>query len=221
MFKSVLKATFAAGMLCATVAGPALAGEMHYGFGVKPTAEQIAGWDIDIRPDGMGLPAGEGTVEDGEMLFAEQCAACHGEFGDGAGRYPPLVGGSVADLKAANRAGQPEKTIGSYWPYASTVFDYIKRAMPFGSAQSLTDSEVYALTAYLLWSNDVYDGKEPLNAARLKAVKMPNEANFFMDPRPDVHAKACMKDCIKGEVKILSRAAKVGVTPESNEDALR
>ena len=120
------------------------------GIGRQATAEEIAGWDIDIRPDGQGLPAGKGTVKQGEPLYMERCAACHGEFGESAGRWPILMGG------AGTLAGSdPVKSIGSYWPYASTVMDYIRRSMPFGNAQSLTNDELYAVTAYVLYLNDV------------------------------------------------------------------
>ncbi len=103
------------------------------GIGREAKPEEIAGWDIDIRPDGQGLPPGKGTVKQGEALYMQQCAACHGEFGESAGRWPILAGG--AGTLASH---DPVKSIGSYWPYASTVIDYIRRAMPFGNAQSLT-----------------------------------------------------------------------------------
>ena len=114
------------------------------------TPEEIAGWDIDIRPDGQGLPAGKGTVKQGEALYMERCAACHGEFGESAGRWPILSGGN-----GTLASHDPVKSIGSYWPYASTLIDYIRRAMPFGNAQSLTNDELYAVTAYVLYLNDV------------------------------------------------------------------
>jgi len=116
------------------------------GFGRCATPEEIAGWDIDVRPDGAGLPIGKGTVKDGEALYVERCAACHGEFGEGAQRWPILAGGG-GTLPSHN----PVKSIGSYWPYASTVMDYIRRAMPYGNAQSLTNDELYAVTAYVLF----------------------------------------------------------------------
>ncbi len=205
------------GMLLVT--SVASAGDLKYGFGVQPTKEEIAGWDIDVRPDGLGLPEGSGTYEDGEALFQEHCAACHGEFADGGGgRYPPLVGGSPEELSQSKRPGQPHKTIGSYWPYASTVFDYIRRAMPFGDAQSLSNDEVYAITNFLFSDNDLHDPDEPMDAKALAAIKMPNEGGFFDDPRPDTHDKRCMKDCFKS-VEITTKAT-LGVTPEG-EDAIR
>lgn len=221
MFKfpvSKIVMSFALAGVLATTA--ACAGdELKYGFGVKPTTKEIAGWDIDIRPDGKGLPVGSGTYEEGEEIFQEQCAQCHGEFADGGGgRYPPLVGGSPEDLSQEANPGQPEKTIGSYWPYASTVFDYIKRAMPFGDAQSLTDDQVYALTGFLMTENDLHDEDQPMDAKALMAIKMPNEGGFFDDPRPDVKNVHCMKDCYK-TVEIMTKAT-LGVTP-TGEDALR
>ncbi|MFV2092585.1 MAG: c-type cytochrome, partial [Hyphomicrobiales bacterium] len=115
-------------------------------LGRPATNEEIAAWDIDIRHDGTGLPPRRGTVTGGGEIFSETCAACHGDFGEGVDRWPVLAGGegTLADAR-------PEKTIGSYWPYLSTVYDYIRRAMPFGDARSLSDDDVYALTAYLLF----------------------------------------------------------------------
>jgi S-disulfanyl-L-cysteine oxidoreductase SoxD len=192
---------------------------LKYNFGVKPTAEQIAGWDIDIRPDGMGLPEGRGTYDEGEAVFQEQCAQCHGEFADGGGgRYPALVGGSPERLAQSANPGQPVKTIGSYWPYASTIFDYIRRAMPFGNAQSLTNDQVYSLVGYLLTENGLFDQDQTMDAEAMKTIKMPNAGGFVDDPRPDVQNVHCMKDCFK-EVEIKSKAT-LGVTP-TGDDALR
>src|SRR5215510_11639512 len=120
------------------------------GIGRAATPEEIAGWDIAIRPDGKGLPPGKGTVKQGEALYMERCAACHGEFGEGAGRWPLLSGGG-----GTLASHDPVKSVGSYWPYASTLMDYIRRSMPFGNAQSLTPDELYAVTAYVLYLNDV------------------------------------------------------------------
>jgi mono/diheme cytochrome c family protein len=99
-------------------------------IGREAKPDEIAGWDIDIRPDGQGLPAGKGTVKQGETIYMQQCAACHGEFGESAGRWPIISGG-----EGTLASEDPVKSIGSYWPYASTVMDYIRRAMPFGNAQ--------------------------------------------------------------------------------------
>jgi cytochrome c5 len=162
----------------------------HFGYGKAATADQIAGWDIDIRPDGQGLPVGSGSVEDGELLYEEQCAECHGSFGEGVGRYPVLAGGegSLSD-------DRPSKTVGSYWPYTSTLFDYIYRAMPFAQPESLSADETYALTAYVLYLNDLVEDDLNLNQSNLASIRLPNEGNFVPDPRPDVANIRCMQDC--------------------------
>ena len=122
----------AAGVVLTLAATPAQA--QKYGLGRTALPEEVKAWNTDVRPDGQGLPEGSGSVEQGEEVFAAQCASCHGDFGEGIDRWPVLVGGQ-GTLKSEN----PVKTIGSYWPYLSTVYDYIYRAMPFGNAQSLTD----------------------------------------------------------------------------------
>ena len=145
----------------------------------QATPEEIAGWDIDVRPDGQGLPPGKGTVKEGEAIYMEQCAACHGEFGESAGRWPILSGGN-----GTLASHDPVKSIGSYWPYASTVIDYIRRSMPFGNAQSLTNDELYAITAYVLYLNDIVKDEDfELNDKNFKTIKLPNQANFYDDDR--------------------------------------
>lgn len=172
----------------------------HYGYGQVATAEQIAGWDIDIRPDGLGLPPGGATAEDGEMLYEDQCASCHGSFGEGVGRYPVIAGGEGTLTES-----RPEKTVGSFWPYASTLWDYIHRAMPFTQPESLTDEEVYALTAYVLYLNDLVDYDFELTQGNLADIEMPNRDGFFVDDRPDVQAVRCMDGCKEpGSVGITS-----------------
>ncbi len=190
--------------------------DAKYGIGRVPTPEEIAAWDIDVRPDGQGLPEGRGTVAQGEQIYVERCASCHGEFGEGAGRYPELAGGR--DSLAGDN---PVKTVGSYWPYLSTVYDYIRRAMPFGDAQSLTPNELYALTAYLLYLNDLVTDRDfELSKQSFTVVRLPNEANFIDDPRPDTptldQREPCMTNC-KAEVKILNRARVLDVTPEDDK----
>lgn len=209
-------ALIASAALLLASAGAAFAADgatSFHGIGSAPTEAEIAAWDIDIRPDGMGLPPGQGSVADGEEIFTTQCAHCHGDFGYGAGRYPALVGGTVEDLDVQSVRSGPEKTIGSYWPYASTLYDYINRAMPFGNAESLEPDQVYALTAYILNMNGIIDSDAVLDAKSLAAIKMPNEGGFYMDDRPDVHAEACMSDC-RDEPKVVSNAKKLAVTPQ-------
>lgn len=185
------------------------------GLGRPALPEEIKAWDTDVRPDGQGLPPGKGTVKQGDDIFQAQCAACHGEFGQGVGRWPVLAGG-LGTL----RADRPEKTIGSFWPDLSTVFDYIKRAMPYGNAQSLSNDDVYALTAYLLSMNDVVkDENFELNEKNFTSIKLPNESAFFDDDRETSEKQfwgkePCMKNC-RGVPKILGRAISVDVTPDS------
>jgi S-disulfanyl-L-cysteine oxidoreductase SoxD len=180
------------------------------------TPEEIAGWDIDIRPDGHGLPPGKGTVKDGETLYMERCAACHGEFGESAGRWPIVSGGN-----GSLATHDPVKSVGSYWPYASTVIDYIRRSMPFGNAQSLTNDELYAITAYVLFLNDIVKSEDfELSAKNFGTIKLPNQGNFYDDDREvaEKHfwkASPCMANCSPGEAKITGRARNIDVTPES------
>ncbi len=201
-------------VFCSLLLGaPVFAGELN--LGRKATKAEIKAWDIDVRPDGQGLPEGKGTVEKGEQVFSEQCAACHGDFGEGVDRWPVLAGG-LGTIKSED----PVKTVGSYWPYASTVFDYIYRAMPFGNAQSLSPDEVYAVTAYILYLNEIVAEDFELSKKNFTTIKMPNEKNFFADPRPDTPSrskrKPCMKNC-KKEVKITKRARVINVTPEEDK----
>jgi S-disulfanyl-L-cysteine oxidoreductase SoxD len=185
------------------------------GIGREATPAEIAGWDIAVRPDGKGLPAGKGTVSQGEEIFQAQCATCHGEFGEGKDRWPVLAGGH-----GSLKHDRPEKTIGSYWPYASTVFDYVKRAMPFGNSQSLSNDELYAVTAYLLFMNDVIkDPKFELNATSFKTIKMPNADGFYDDDRETAekhfwNRKPCMTDCRKDAAAVTNRASVLDVTPD-------
>ncbi|WP_249156333.1 c-type cytochrome [Bradyrhizobium japonicum] len=193
-------------------------GGLRYHIGRAPTADEIRGWDIDVRPDGQGLPEGKGTVAQGEKLFMDNCASCHGEFGEGNGRWPVLAGG-----KGSLTSDNPVKTVGSYWPYASTVFDYVRHAMPYGNTGSLSVDEYYALVAYVLYLNDVVtDQNFELNKKTLATIKMPNEQGFVMDDRATSEKSfwqkdPCMKDCI-APVKITGRAAAIDVTPEDGKE---
>lgn len=190
----------------------------HFGLGRPATADEIAGWDIAIRPDGRNLPIGRGSVKDGETLYGERCASCHGEFGEGKDRWPVLAGGA-GTLKAHD----PVKTIGSYWPYASTLMDYIRRSMPYGNAQSLTPDELYAITAYVLSLNDVIkDDEFVLSNENFRTIKLSNETGFFDDDR-EVSEKRfwkgepCMSNCLPGTAQITGRARVIDVTPESGK----
>jgi cytochrome c len=186
------------------------AADQRYGIGRAATPQEISGWDIDVRGgDGKGLPPGKGSVQQGEQLFSERCASCHGDFGEGNGRMPELVGGGGSLAKDA-----PIKTVGSYWPYAPTLFDYIRRAMPFTTPETLTNDQVYALTAYILQLNGIVPQGTVLDAPSLAAIVMPNRNGFVPDPRPDVHNVACMTNCKRAPVTITSDLARtLQVTP--------
>jgi len=142
-------------------------------LGRPATPAEIAGWDISIPPDGRGLPQGAGTPAEGALVYAQKCQACHGEKGVG-GPNDRLVGG-----QGTLASKTPVRTVGSYWPYATTVFDYVRRAMPFAQPHSLTDSEVYAVTAYLLSLNGIIKEQDVMNAETLPTVNMPNRDNFI------------------------------------------
>jgi len=185
----------------------------YFGYGTKATPEQIAGWDIDVRGgDGVGLPAGKGTVERGAEVYAEQCAACHGTFGEGEGRFPKLVGGA-----GTLRHDRPELTVGSYWPFAPTLWDYINRAMPMPAPHTLSADDVYALTAYILNLNDIVQGDFVADRESLPKVKMPNRDSFlWTDPRPDTMARPCMNECADpAGIKIISTAEGKDLTPRT------
>lgn len=198
------------------LATPLLAQET-LGLGRPALPDEIAAWDHDVRPDGVGLPAGSGDVWTGEEVFVEKCAACHGDFGEAVGRWPVLAGGQGT---LANE--DPVKTIGSYWPYLSTVYDYVNRAMPFGAARTLEPDEIYAITAYLLYVNDLVDEDFTLSNENFLDVEMPNAGNFFMDDRAEAElpqfsvADICMENC-KDAVEITMHASVLDVTPETDD----
>jgi mono/diheme cytochrome c family protein len=175
------------------VGGADLVSAQHarVGLGTPATPDQIRGWDIDVRPDGVGLPAGTGTVEKGEKIYAEQCAACHGENGENPAKgFDRLAGG-----KGTLSTPRPVRTVGSNWAYAATIFDYVRRAMPFTAPQSLAPDEVYSVVAYLLYINDIVPREAALDAQTLPKVKMPNADGFIPDGRPDVEGMKCNADC--------------------------
>lgn len=154
-----------------------------YNFGSPATAADIAKIDIDAMPDGRGLPAGSGNYEIGKGVYTANCLACHGpDLGGVKGTgASALIGG-----RGSLASGKPKKTVESYWPYASTVFDYVKRAMPFHAPGSLSDDEVYAVVAYVLGEANIFDRSATLNAKTLPLIDMPNKDGFISDPRPDV-----------------------------------
>lgn len=139
------------------------------------SAAELAAWDISILPDGTGLPKGSGTPAQGAVIYAEKCAACHGDNGKGGGPAAALVSDNViAGISAS------QKTIKNFWPYSTTIFDFVRRAMPFQTPRSLTDDEVYALTAYILAENKLIGANDMMNAQTLPKVNMPNRENFII-----------------------------------------
>ena len=185
--------------------GRLLADADRYGYGQTASESEIAGWDIDVRPDGKGLPPGAGSVEDGEYLYEDKCAQCHGSFGEGIDQYPALAGG-----EGTLTDNRPHRTVGSYWPYTSTLWDYIHRAMPYLQPESLTDDEVYAITAYVLFLNDLVSDDFILSQENLASVVLPNAANFSPDARPDTKNTRCMTDCKQADtITIVSRVERV------------
>jgi cytochrome c len=149
-----------------------------FGIGRKATRKEIRAWDIDVRPDGKGLPAGYGRVANGRIIYEKQCASCHGKEGTGA-TYSRLVGIMDDTTKV--------KTIGNYWPYSTTLFDYIRRAMPYNKPGSLSDTEVYGLTAYLLYLNKIIDSTTTIDNHTLPKVQMPAQPYFVNDDRRGGH----------------------------------
>lgn len=203
--------------LLVTTSSPVLA--EGFGLGRPALPEEIAAWNHDIGPAGNGLPTGSGSVFDGEEIFADKCAACHGDFAEGIGNWPKLAGG----MNTLDR-DDPLKTVGSYWPHLTTAFDYIRRSMPYGDAGSLTDDEVYAITAYILYSNDLVDDDFELSNENLLDVEMPNADGFIVDDRAETEyaqwrGEPCMTNC-KGEpVKVTMRAMVLDVTPQEEAAA--
>ena len=161
--------------LALLVTGCAAAGRVETpNLGRPATAAEIARWDISVGPDGVGLPPGGGTATKGAIVYEQKCQACHGA--KGAGQPNDRLVGGHGTLASKT----PVRTVGSYWPYATTVFDYVRRAMPYVQPQSLTDDEVYAVTAYLLSLNGIIGENDEMNAQTLPKVRMPNQVNFIV-----------------------------------------
>ena len=196
----------------AFVVQSAFAGERQFNLGAIAKPAEVAGWDIDVRPDGLGAPVGSGNAFDGEEIYSERCGFCHGDFGEGIDRWPELVGG-----EDSLNSHDPIKTTSSYWPYASTMYDYIYRAMPFGEAQSLTADETYSIVAYLLYMGDIIDDEFEVSNNTIGTIKMPNRSGFLLpDPRPDIVEETktpCMVNC-DSDTNVIGKARDLDVTPE-------
>jgi S-disulfanyl-L-cysteine oxidoreductase SoxD len=152
----------------------------------KPAGEdKIKAMDLTVFADGRGLPAGSGTAAKGRDIYKSKCAVCHNDKGEGRqGQYPPLVGGA-----GTINTPKPVKTVGSYWPYATTVFDYVRRAMPYDQPGTLQPDEIYSLVGFILNANGIVAENDEMNATTLPKVKMPNRDGFLLDHRPDIKAK--------------------------------
>jgi cytochrome c len=193
------------------LAAPVMAEKLGLGRAALPA--EIAAWDWDINAKGDGLPVGSGDALDGEEIFAEKCAACHGDFAEGIDNWPKLAGG--ADTLDHE---DPLKTVGSYWPHLTTAYDYIKRSMPYGNAGTLSDDEVYAIVAYILYSNDLIEDDYVLSNENFMEFEMPNADGFIVDNRAETEyaiwsGEPCMTAC-KDSVAITMRALVLDVTPE-------
>ncbi|KNG92928.1 MFS transporter [Pseudaestuariivita atlantica] len=203
-----------------SLTAPAPERDGAFGLGRAAHAEELAAWDVDVLPDGRGLPEGAGDVFTGEEVFAAKCASCHGDFAEGVDNWPVLAGGfdTLADK-------DPVKTVGSYWPYLSTVWDYVHRSMPFGEAGTLTADETYAIVAYILYSNDLVDDEFELSSENFAEFEMYNKDGFVIDDRPDREyadwsAEPCMENC-KDEVKITMRSVfLVSEPPEGGTESV-
>jgi S-disulfanyl-L-cysteine oxidoreductase SoxD len=204
------------GAVATMLALPAVA--QTYGLGRTALPEEVAAWNLDVYPDGTGLPDGQGDAIVGEEIFAAKCAACHGDFAEGIGNWPKLAGGmDTLDHE------DPLKTVGSYWPYLSTSFDYIRRSMPYGNAGTLTADETYAIVAYILYSNDLIEDDFVLSKDTFLDVEMPNADGFILDNRMETEVaiwtgEPCMTDC-KDSVEVTMRALVLDVTPEEETTA--
>lgn len=179
--RSALRTSIAAYAFSALAFGVALADESP-GLGEPLSADAVAELNYVVMPDGSGLPVGGGSAVEGQRVFETHCIACHGEAGEG-GINDRLAGGHGSLASAA-----PVRTVGSYWPHATTVFDYVRRAMPYQQPDLLSDDDVYAVTAYLLYVNGIVEEDERLDAESLPAVRMPNQDGFTWAWRPDASA---------------------------------
>ncbi|MEM8732367.1 MAG: c-type cytochrome [Pseudomonadota bacterium] len=195
-----------------SLTAPAPATGTPFGLGRAAHSEEIAAWDVDVLPDGRGLPEGAGDVYTGEEVFAEQCASCHGDFAEGVDNWPVLAGGfdTLAD-------DDPVKTVGSYWPHLSTAWDYISRSMPFGQAGTLSADETYAIVAYILYSNDLVDDEFELTHENFADFEMYNMNGFVVDDRPEQEyakwrTEPCMEGC-KDAVDVTMRSVFLVETP--------
>jgi mono/diheme cytochrome c family protein len=187
-----LSSPLAAGIVLLTATAALAQTPSYSNIGRAATKEEIQAWDISVGPDGKGLPPGQGTAKDGAPIFAAKCAVCHGPNGEGAKIGPRIVGG-IADTETLTTL-KPVRTVGGYWPYATTVWDFINRAMPRGQSGTLTPTEVYALTAFILAKSNIIKEDDVLDAKALPKVQMPNRNGFVparFEDIPDEKKRGC------------------------------
>jgi hypothetical protein len=171
-------------LLCAFVLAGDTIAQNRNNFGHSPTADETRKWESIILPDGNGLPRGGGTASQGEQIYARKCAGCHGDGGEGHAAVGPKLVGGIGTLASKN----PVRTVGSYWPYSTSVWDYIRRAMPYyPDPGTLSYDETYSVTAYLLYLNNIVAKTDRLDQDTLPKINMPNRNGFVRDTRPDVH----------------------------------
>ena len=168
--------------------GPATATPARLALGRTPQPEEITAWDLDVNPDGVGLPSGRASAADAAPIYAAKCAGCHGPKGEGVAPNPPIVGREPRQGFPFAQSLSHVKTVGNYWPYATTVFDYLRRAMPQDKPGSLTPNELYALTAWILAENEIIPRDQVLDSVSLPQVKMPARDRFVRDDRPSAAA---------------------------------
>ena len=180
MQKAVISASGVFALVLLFAGSVAWAQSPRFGVGHPPTEADTRPLGVMVAPDGTGLPPGSGTAVEGKQIFAARCASCHGAVAEG-GDGPALVGG-----RGTLATPRPKKTVGSYWPYATTLWDFVNRAMPFNQPGTLSYHEVYAVSAYVLYLNDLFGETAELNAKNLPQIRMPNRDGFVSDPRPDV-----------------------------------
>jgi mono/diheme cytochrome c family protein len=182
----------AAGIVLLTATASLAQTPSYPNIGRAPTKEEIQAWDISVGPDGKGLPPGSGSAKEGAPIFAVKCAVCHGPNGEGAKIGPRIVGG-IADTETLTTL-KPVRTVGGYWPYATTVWDFINRAMPRGQSGTLTPNEVYALTAFILAKSNIIKEDDVLDPKTLPKVQMPNRNGFVparFEDIPDEKKRGC------------------------------
>jgi cytochrome c len=179
--------------------------------GTPTNAKELVDWDISVYFDGENLPAGSGDFEEGETIYQNRCAMCHGDFGEGANRYPMILGSSLEEMQTAAIDGERNvmmRGINNFWGHAPTLYDMIRRAMPYFAPQSLSADQAYSVTGYVLMLAEVIDDDgQTIDAEYLKTIKMPAEKIFFTDTRPDVNNPRCMSDCYTHEAIVKTNVA--------------